>query len=150
MKTLDVLLGEIELFHELDPKHIEFLAGCASNVIFQAGELVIKEGAPAKHFFIIRHGTVSVDIHDPRRGYLRLLTVSENEVLGWSWMFPPYRSRFDARAQSLVRAVALDGACIRQKCEDDQVFGYHFYKLFSRVLIHRLEAARMQMANVYG
>jgi CRP/FNR family transcriptional regulator, cyclic AMP receptor protein len=150
MKTLETLLSELELFQELEPKYIQFLAGCASNVIFQEGELVTKEGTPANHFYIIRHGSVSVDVHDTRRGYMRLLTVGENEVLGWSWMFPPYRCHFDARAKSLVRAVALDGVCIRKKCDDDQAFGYHFLRLFSRVLIHRLEAARMQMVNVYG
>lgn len=150
MKTLETYFHEIELFKDLQTEYVDFLIGCASSVHFQAGELITKEGAPANHFYVVRHGTVSIDVHDPRRGYIHLLTVGENDVLGWSWLFPPYRWHFDSRARTLIRAVALDGACIRDKCEAEPAFGYEFLKRFSTVMIHRLKVARMQVANVYG
>jgi hypothetical protein len=71
-------------------------------------------------------------------------------MLGWSWLFPPYRWRFQARTRKTTRALAFDGKSLRAKCEEDHDLGYELLKRFSRVLTERLEATRVQLLDVYG
>jgi CRP-like cAMP-binding protein len=150
IRGLETLLSEHPFFSGLAPDTISFIAGCGSNVTFQAGEYVFREGEPADSFYIIRHGVVQMEIFVPGRGPLAIETIGPGEVLGWSWLFPPYRWSLDARALELVRAVALDGACLRGKCEDDPKLGYELMKRFARVMMERLQAARIQLLDLYG
>ncbi|MDH3719745.1 MAG: Crp/Fnr family transcriptional regulator, partial [Planctomycetota bacterium] len=71
-------------------------------------------------------------------------------VLGWSWLFPPYIWYFDARAMIRTRAVAVDGLCLRAKCDEDPKLGYELMKRFSAILNSRLQAARLQILDIYG
>jgi CRP-like cAMP-binding protein len=77
-------------------------------------------------------------------------TVGEGEVLGWSWLFPPYKWHFDARASTFVRALALDGACLRGKCETDPELGRRVLERFAQVVVQRLEATQLQLMDLYG
>jgi hypothetical protein len=86
----------------------------------------------------------------PQRGPVTIDKIQEGEVLGWSWLFPPYQWHFDARALQLTRAVAFDGKCLREKCEKDARFGYDFVSRFSLVIMQRLQAARLQLLDLYG
>ncbi len=150
METLERLLAEHPFFQGLDPRHLRLLAGCAANVRFDAGQFLFHEGEEADRFYLIRHGTAAVEIHAPERGALVLQTVGPGEVLGWSWLVPPCRCRFDARAAEPTRALALDGRCLRDKCEQDHDLGYELLRRFTPVIAERLEAARLQLVNVYG
>ena len=77
-------------------------------------------------------------------------TIQEGEVLGWSWLFPPYRWHFDARALQLTRAVAFDGKCLRDKCDRDHDLGYEMVRRFAEVITQRLQSARLQLLDLYG
>ncbi len=72
------------------------------------------------------------------------------DILGWSWLFPPYRWSVEARAVQQVRAIKLDGECLRGKCELDPAMGYELMKRFSQIMLQRLEAARLQLLDIYG
>ena len=76
-------------------------------------------------------------------------TIREGEILGWSWLIPPYRWRFDAKAADLTRAIALDGKCLRTKSEEDHDLGYELMKRFAGIIVERLESARLQLLDVY-
>jgi hypothetical protein len=71
-------------------------------------------------------------------------------VIGWSWLFPPYRWHFDGRALSSVRATSFDGACLRGKCDQDPALGYELMKRFARVFSERLRGTRLRLLDVYG
>jgi CRP-like cAMP-binding protein len=150
MQTLEPLLAAHPFFKDLQPRHLQLLVGCASNVRFTAGQFIFREGEEAHHFYLIRHGNVTLEIFVPGRGPLTIQTLGENDVLGWSWLFPPYRWMFDARALTLTRAIALDGQCLRGKCEDDHDLGYELVKRFAQVMMERLQATRLQLLDVYG
>ena len=77
-------------------------------------------------------------------------TIEAGEVIGWSWLFPPYRWHFDARALTSVRATGFDGACLRAKCDDDPALGYDLMSRFAQVLIERLQWTRLRLLDVYG
>jgi CRP-like cAMP-binding protein len=77
-------------------------------------------------------------------------TIGEGEILGWSWLLPPYHWKFHARATEAVRAIALDGKCLRTKCEQNHDLGYELLKRFSQIMSRRLDATRLQLLDVYG
>jgi len=150
METLARLLAEHPFWQGLGPKYIELITGCASNVVFQPGQFIFREGEEASLFYIIRHGKAVVETYVPQKGPIVIQSRSEGEVLGWSWLFPPYRWHFDARAVELTRAIAIDGKCLRTKCEEDHDLGYELMKRFAMVIAQRLDATRMQLLDVYG
>jgi CRP-like cAMP-binding protein len=150
MKELDVLVGEIPALEGLSPAHRELVAGCARNVRFDAGEYIFREGDPANLFYAIRHGAVALEIHVPAREAVIIETLHEEDLLGWSWLFPPYRWSFDARATEPVGALAFDGSCLRGKCESDHDLGYELMSRIAQVIIERLQATRLRLLDVYG
>jgi CRP-like cAMP-binding protein len=149
-KDIETLLAEQPFFKDFAPEHRALIAGCGKNVHFDAGQLLTRAGEPANHFFAIRHGRASIEIHSAERGPLMLQTVEAGEVVGWSWLFPPYRWTFDVRALEDVRAISFDGECLRGKCDRDPAMGYEFMKRFARVFMERLEATRLQLLDLYG
>jgi CRP/FNR family transcriptional regulator, cyclic AMP receptor protein len=150
VRRLDEVLADVPFLAGMDAERLALLAGCASNVGFEAGEVIFREGDPADAFYVIRRGTVAIELHAPARGALTLETIEAGEVIGWSWLFPPHRWHFDARALSAVRATAFDGACLRGKCEEDTALGYDLMKRFAQVFIQRLQWTRLRLLDVYG
>jgi len=150
MKTLEDLLAEHPFFQGLDKNHICVIADCASNVVFEEGEQIFKEGDDANYFYVLRHGRVALEVFVPRRGPVNILSVEEGDVLGWSWMFPPYKWHFDARAVELTRAAVFDARCLRDKYEKDPKLGYDLMTRFAQVMLDRMNISRMQMLDMYG
>jgi CRP-like cAMP-binding protein len=150
IRNLEPLLAEHPFLKGLAPEHLALLAGCASNVVFQPGEHLLHEGGEARNFFVLRHGRAQVETATPGRGPIPIQTLGPGDILGWSWLIPPHRNRFDARALELIRAIALDGECLRNKCEVDHDLGYALLKRFTQVMAERLEATRLQLMDLYG
>lgn len=150
MKTIKDLLKEHHFFKDLDTKDMRTIAGCGQNIIFKKGEMICREDEPADMFYIIRTGKVTIDIHAPGQGNITIQTIQEGDVLGFSWIIPPYKWRFNARVVDEVHVVALDGKCLRGKCEEDHHMGYELLKRFSSVLAQRLEMTRLQLLDIYG
>ncbi len=150
MHTLDELIADAPVFAGLGPEHLTLIAGCAQNVGFDDNGLLFREGEAADTFYVVRRGRVALELHTPERGGIVIETIEAGEVVGWSWLFEPYRWHFDARAATPVRAIAFDGACLRGKCEDDKELGYELMKRFSQVMIDRLQHARLRLLDVYG
>lgn len=147
---IDDLMSRHPFFQGLAPETLKLIAGCGTNVHFEPGEYLAKDGEDANRFFAIRHGKVAIELYSSSQGPLVLQTVGENEILGWSWLFPPYKWRFDARATEPVRATAFDGACLRKKCDADPAMGYELMKRLAYLVSQRLEAARLQLLDLYG
>jgi CRP-like cAMP-binding protein len=149
MENLEGILGAHAFFHDLPARHLETVTGCVSNVRFQEGDVIFREGEEANHFYLIREGKVALRIQSERRGPLTILTLGAGDILGWSWLFPPYHWKFSARALEETRAFAADGKCLREKAESDHDLGYELLKRFAHVVEQRLEATRLQLLNVY-
>ncbi len=150
MKKISELLREHPFTEGLEDQIVALVAGCARNVVFQAEEYVFREGGDAEYFYLIRHGTIALEMFVPGRGPLTLLTVKSGEIFGAAWLIPPYRWTYDARAVELTRAIAFECGCLRDKCEADHHVGYEMMKRFIPPLIERLQLARLQSADVYG
>jgi CRP-like cAMP-binding protein len=150
METIETILQDVPLFQGLTPAQLELIAGCGSNVRFNEGELLFRDGGEANTFYVVRHGSIALETFVPARGAVTIETLEAGEVVGWSWLFPPYRWHFDARALSLVRATSFDGACLRGKCERDPQLGYDLMSRFAQVMIQRMQWTRMRLLDVYG
>jgi CRP-like cAMP-binding protein len=149
-ENLTEILRQHPFLAGLSDRHMEVLLGCASNVRFAEGAHLIHEGQVANRFYLVRTGRVALEIDVNARGPLRIQTVGPGEVLGWSWLISPFRWHFNGVAVADVRAVALDGECLRVKCENDHDFGYEMLKRLSQIMERRLEATRLQILDVYG
>ena len=149
-QQLDEILAQVPFFEGMAEDELALIAGCGRNVHFDAGETIFRQGDAADNFFVVRHGTVAVGNFVPPRGELVIETLEAGDLLGWSWLFPPYRSHFDARALSSVRATQFDGACLRDKCAADPAFGYDLMSRFAQILIERLQWTRLRLLDIYG
>jgi CRP/FNR family cyclic AMP-dependent transcriptional regulator len=149
-RSLETVLADTPFLEGLDVDALALIVGCAGNVRFAAGDYLFREGDAANTFFIVRHGSVALETFVPTRGPVVIETIEAGEVIGWSWLFAPYRWHFDARALTLVRATGFDGTCLRQKCEDDPALGYDLMGRFASVLIERLQWTRLRLLDIYG
>ena len=149
MRTIAEYLPEHPFFADLDEDTMNLIVGCARNVHVAAGELLFRTGDPADTFYVIRQGRVALEVHDPRRGGVRIATPSAGEVVGWSWLVPPYRWMFDGQVVTSLRAVAIDGACLREKCAQDPALGYVLLQKVAHVMYERLQEARVRMLDLY-
>ena len=149
-RALDKLLGEHPFFEDIDKSAREIFAGCAKKLRVNAGDFVYRENEPADHFYLIRHGLVAVESRVPGRDPLVVETLGDGDILGWAWMVPPYKWRFDARAQRLTRLISMDAVCLRGKCESDHSLGYQLYQRFLPVMANTISAQRLQLMDLYG
>ncbi|HEU5001771.1 MAG TPA: cyclic nucleotide-binding domain-containing protein [Actinomycetota bacterium] len=149
-RSIADLLAAHPVFAGLALEDLALIAGCGRNTAFPPGYYLFREGARADQFFVVREGRVAVEIFVPDRGGLVVDTVDPGEVVGASWLFPPYAWEVDARCVEAVRAVALDGACLRTKCDGDPRLGYELMKRFARVLHERIQSAQLRLLDLYG
>jgi len=149
LTALQSKLTEQAFIKGMDPGYVEEIVECAASATFDSGQFIVREGEAAGYFYIITRGKVALEVDAPGRGAIVIDTLGEDEVLGWSWLFPPYRWHFDARALELTRAIAFNAACLRGKCEQDPKLGYELVKRFSQVLMERLQATRLRLLDVY-
>ncbi len=150
IEGIDRIVLEHPFFAGLPAAFCDLICGCAKNVRFDAGEYLFHEGQPADQFYLLRHGRVALEVTAPGRGAVTFQTIPAGELVGVSWLIPPYRWTYDAKALELVRAVAMDARCLRDKCEADHDLGYDVMKRFLPVIASRLQATRLQVLDVYG
>jgi CRP/FNR family transcriptional regulator, cyclic AMP receptor protein len=150
MQTIEQLLAEAAVFGGMEPDQLSLIAGCAQNRVFEEGEYLMREGDDADAFYVIRTGQVAMEIFVPQRGPVVIETIDEGDLLGWSWLMPPYRCHLDARAVDTVHTVAFDAVCLRGKADEDPALGYELLKRFIPVIVERLQATRVRILDVYG
>jgi CRP-like cAMP-binding protein len=114
-----------------------------------ASEYLAREGEPAKVFYLIQSGRVGIGTYLGERGSVPIQTVGPGEVVGWSWLLPPFRWQFDARAMDTVQGLLLDADWLREQCEHDHELGYHLLKQLVATISSRLAAARVQKLDIY-
>jgi len=150
MRTIDELIADSPTFAGLEPAQLEFIAGCARNEHVPAGTMLMREREPAERFWLIRRGVVALELYVPGREPLVIETLEAGDVVGWSWLFAPYRWALDGRTHGDCHLIAFDGVCLRGKCESDHDLGYALMSRFAADIIERLQATRLQLADVHG
>ncbi len=149
-RSIADLLAHHDVFNSLPPDDLALIAGCGQNTAIAAGTYLFREGDPADTFFVLREGRVAMEVFVPDRGPLVVDTAEQGEIVGVSWLFPPYRWQFDGRVVEPVRAIRLDGACLRGKCEADPRLGFELMKRFAAIMQRRMRSARLRLVDLYG
>ncbi|MGI4993521.1 cyclic nucleotide-binding domain-containing protein [Halobacteriovorax sp. GFR7] len=150
MKNIKQLLEDSQFFKSLPEEYIELVAGCGSNIQKKSGDFLFKEGESANEFYLIRHGKVALELVAPGVRPLCIETLDTGELIGWSWIFPPYTWSYDGRCIEDCRLIKIDGRCLREKFEKNNALGYTFMKSFAQVMTSRLACVRLQLLNLYG
>ena len=135
------------LMRGIKPEHLKVLTACAMPAQFKEGELIFREGDPANRFYLLEGGKVSLESHGRDEAPVCIQTIGAGDVLGWSWLFPPYYWHFDARALEPVAAIFFYGTWLREYSEQDHDLGYELMKRMAEVVIRRLQATRQQLLD---
>jgi CRP/FNR family transcriptional regulator, cyclic AMP receptor protein len=130
--------------HGLTPRHLEVLAEYAMKSHFKSGDLIFEEGDPANRFYLLTRGKVLLESSSDGEA-VPIQTIGPDEVLGWSWLFPPYYWHFDARAVEPTDAIFFYGTRLRELCEEDHDLGYELLNRTANLLIDRLMATRREL-----
>jgi CRP/FNR family transcriptional regulator, cyclic AMP receptor protein len=147
--SLPTPLADFPLLSGMSPAHVDLLAATARDVSFTSGDRLFEEGQPANGCWLMLHGCVALDVAVPGRGQVVLQTLGPGDVLGWSWLVPPYRWHFGAVAVAPTSAIALDTDQLRALAERDPSFGYPLAIRLLGVLLDRLQTTRARLLDLY-
>ena len=148
MKNLGDAIKKYSVFRGMSPEHLAVLQEGAKELEFDAGDIVFREGSPANIFYLIESGGIILEANEPGRGTVPVQSLSDGEVFGWSWLFPPFRWHFQARALEPTKVIAVNGAHLLVMAERDSEFGYELMKRMAQVVIRRLQATRRQILTL--
>ncbi|MFC0602632.1 Crp/Fnr family transcriptional regulator [Streptomyces palmae] len=138
------------LLQELTGDHRERLLSLAHDVSFDAGTRLFEEGGRADRFWVVRTGSVTLDMHVPGRRPTVIETLGPGELLGWAWLFPPGSWHLGAEALSPVRAHEFEAEAVRRLCRRDTALGYEVVLACARAMGERLQSARTRLLDMYG
>ena len=148
VKAVESVIAEHPFLRGLKPAHLRLLADSAMRMRYEANALIFREGDPANRFYLIEQGRVSLESPRIDEAPVAVQVIGPGEVLGWSWLFPPYYWHFDARALEPTTAIFFYGTRLREQCEQDHSFGYEMMKRMAQVVIDRLQATRKQLLPI--
>jgi CRP-like cAMP-binding protein len=147
---LSTVLTKQDFFKDFAPGDLQLIAGCAKNVTYPANTLLGEIGGPANSFYLVRKGLIAIETHLSHKGAQVIQVVHPGDVVGWSWIFPPYKWSYDIRTVEDVTLMEFDGACLRTKCDKEPALGYRLMRRFSLLIAERLEHSRIRLLDIYG
>ncbi len=146
--TAGPAVKEHPFLEEFNAHQYRILTDCAMQTHFRPGETLFREGDPADSFYLIQQGKVALEARTKDHGLALIQTLGEGEVLGWSWLFPPYFWHFSASALEDTDALHLRASILRDECEADHDLGFALIKRIASVMLQRLQATRKQMLEL--
>lgn len=143
--SIDERLRESAFFRDLPSEARSLLAARAQTRRLSENEVVFHFGEPARRFYLVIDGHISVEVAAIEGPTLQLQDLGPGMVLGWSWLIPPHRWSFQARASTPAELIEFDGEIVRAECEANPKLGYALLKRFSALMSERLHQARQRM-----
>ena len=144
-QSLRARLAAHPLLRGMHPHQISVLAGCVSPIHFDPGQMIFRTGELADRFYLIESGTILIEGKVLDEPSVIIDTISAGDILGWSWLFPPYLWHFDARAREPTMAFSFDTTVLRQHYSEDLTLAHELFKRMSEVMVRRLQAARRKL-----
>lgn len=143
-ESLYALIAKQPFLRGLNEHHLRLLAASAMRTQFGTGQLILQKGDPANRFYLILKGSILLESPDENGAIRRLQVLGPGDVLGWSWLFPPYYWHFDAVAAEPTDAIFFYGSRLREDCQKEHDFGFELMRRVSEVVIARLQTTRQQ------
>ena len=147
---IEQYLSTHAFFSGLSPEFIGFLTRCASEQEIEPGAVLFRQGERAHQFYLIRRGIIVIEIPAITGPTLQVQSLGADQILGWSWLIPPYKWNFQARAEVSTTLLAFDGDAVRDRCEAEPSFGYALLKRFAALMAERLEVARQKLMDQWN
>lgn len=133
---------------DLNPEHLKALAGCGNFVQWEADAKIFEIGETATQFYLLISGSVELFMPSAMQGDITIQKIHAGDLLGWSWLFPPHKWHFAAKAQESTVALAFDATAFSMLCEQDVALSAAIYQRISRIVIERLQATRLQLIEM--
>jgi len=146
-QSIEEYLSAHAFFSGMDSSFVKFLSDSANELQMKTGDVLFQFGKPADKFYLLRKGKVSIQVPALMGPALDIQTLGNDQILGWSWLIPPYRWNFLARALEDSDLLEFDGSAILARCQEDPKFGYELFKRFATLMSERLNAARQKMMD---
>ena len=150
MNGLETVLATHAFTSGMNSRYIRKLSECASYTEIPAGEYIFRQGEPAETFYLILDGSVEVELFSTTGGPVVLQKLDVGSALGWSWLVPPCRWRFDARVVKALKALKIDVTRLRTLMKEEPAFGYEILERFLQLMGERLESERMSLVGLYA
>ncbi len=151
MKTPAQVISDHPFLQGLKAEHLRILIECAKEQAFGPGEILLREGEPANRFYLVEEGRIALEASIPNQSVVEMVEIQslgQGEVLGWSWLFPPFAWHFQARAVEAGKVIAIDAGHLLAACERNHDFGFELMKRVSQILMNRLQASRLRLAKI--
>jgi CRP/FNR family transcriptional regulator, cyclic AMP receptor protein len=149
-QSLEAAIAGHPFLKGLSSEHLKILADSAMFADFSEGQLIFSQRDPANRFYLLKEGHVVLESHVRDSGTVPIQTIGPGDVLGWSWLFPPYHWHFDARALEPTKAIFFYGTRLREHCEQNHDLGYELMKRMTEIVIKRLQATWRQLLDSEG
>lgn len=150
METPEQILAKHPFFKGIAAEHIHAIAKHAKIEQCKEGDILFREGGDATKFYLVIKGKVAIETFTPHRGLMTIQTVEDGEMMGWSWLVPPFKYKFGARVVEKTELAVLDGENLRHHCDKNPALGYELLKRIVHVFTQRLEQTRLQVMDIYG
>jgi CRP/FNR family cyclic AMP-dependent transcriptional regulator len=142
-------VAEHPFLRGLSDSHLTTLASVAMRLHFAPGDVIFRQGDPANRFYLLIKGKISLSA-DHEESSVLVQTIGAGEVLGWSWLFPPYYTHYEARAIKPTEAMFFYATRLRELCDEDHDLGYELLRRVSQIVVERLHAAQLQLIHLHG
>ncbi|MDH3636303.1 MAG: cyclic nucleotide-binding domain-containing protein [Gammaproteobacteria bacterium] len=149
-QSIEDYLSDHAFFSGMDDSYVKFLSDSATELQMKMGDVLFQYGKPADKFYLLREGQMSIQVPALMGPALDIQTLGNDQILGWSWLIPPYRWSFMARALEDSDLIEFDGSAILARCQEDPKFGYELFKRFAALMSERLDAARQKMMDQWN
>lgn len=147
MKITTTTLAAQPFLNGMNKRQLELLVENSMLAEFKTDERIATQGGPANRFYLILEGQVQLETPVMEGEAMRIQILGPGDVLGWSWLFPPYLWHFDARAVTPTKAIFFYGTRLRELCEENHDLGYELMKRVSEIVIRRLQATRRELVE---
>jgi len=146
MSILNLTASQHPFLNGLSEAHLGILGKAGTPMRFAAGDRLFREGEAANRLYLINTGTVTLQTHSAGHP-VQISTIGPGQVMGWSWLFPPFFWHFDALANEAIDAIVFDAAHLRKDCEEDKALGYELMKRLAEIVVDRLQATRLKLVQ---
>lgn len=130
--------------------HLAVLSRLCWVTPVREGHRFFSEGDTARKFWLIGSGHVALDLHAPGGRQLVVETLGQGDLLGLSWLIPPYQWQFGATAVQGTMTFEFDAAAVRAACESDAGLGHELLRRAMSAALSRLQATRIRLLDLYG
>jgi CRP/FNR family transcriptional regulator, cyclic AMP receptor protein len=143
-------LTRFPVFTHLTEEQRNSVADVARECRYPDAAQLFRAGDPAAGCWVIREGEVTLGL--PVRGHLQVVvdTLHHPDVVGWSWLVPPYRWALTATSVGLVDAIELDAVRLRAVTGRDPTLCCNLLLGLFEGLLPRLQSTRARLLDVYA